>query len=80
MRHHEELKLKELFWLRVSELVRLKDFAPNAANVAFQNDFNALAVVASVVEIAQDKKKCLGRLLVEQLQVDLENYFEKSIV
>ena len=79
VRHHDELESEKLLGRRVCELLRLVDLAPNLIQIFVDHGLDLLELDAVVV-VAEDEEQFLVRLLLEQLQVDLEDYLEEPVV
>lgn len=78
--NHCKVKLEELIRRRVFKFIRLVDLTPDPSNVAFQNNFDPLPIISSVVKVSKDKQQPLCCLLIKQLQIDLENDLEQPVV
>jgi hypothetical protein len=61
-------------------MVWLKNFVPDALDIALEYDLDPVAIVAAVVKVTQDEQYTLCGLLVEQLQVDFKDHLQQSIV
>jgi len=80
VRHHMEVELKELLRLGVFKVVRLVDLLPDALDIVLKDDLDSVAIVATIIEVTQDKQQALRCLLIEELQIDLKDDFEQSVV
>lgn len=80
VRDHEVLKLKELTGLRVFQVFWLVNFLPNLLDVSVKNTLDLFEIVPSVVKVPQHKQELFGGLLIEQLQIDLKDHSQQTIV
>lgn len=61
-------------------MVRLVDLLPDALDIVLKDDLDSVPIVATVIEVTQDKQKALRCLLIEELQIDFKDDFEQSVV
>ena len=73
MGHHNELESKEVLRFAVCVLLRLVDFSPNLLQVLVDHGLDCVELDAAVV-VTQDEQQLLGRVLVKEFQVHLEDH------
>ena len=80
MRHHCIFKSEKVSRSRCSQMLRLVDLVPDVINIFIEDTLIFLKVSSTIIEISQYEEKLFGGLLFEQLQVDLEDDLQQSIV
>ena len=60
MWEHGELKVEEVSWLGVLELLRLVDLVPDVVHVLVDDGANAVEIIPSVIEVTQHEQYLLS--------------------